>query len=149
MVTRRELPVALRGIALLILPSLRLESLILAAPRSSMSGGVLCRPLSAPAQESEQRWGVSDPAVAPYPRPRRRPAGSLTPHVPVSVTCWGARLMVAEICAVMTLSFTELRTSTKRAGTTNTGAIEFCVMLQFARLRDAGIESLAVARVIV
>ena len=29
------------------------------------------------------------------------------------------------------------------------GAIEFRVMLQFARLRDAGIESLAVARVIV
>jgi hypothetical protein len=33
-----------------------------------------------------------DPAVAPHPRPRRRPAGSLPPHVPVSVTCWGARL---------------------------------------------------------
>ncbi len=64
---------------------------------SSLSGGALCRPSSAPAQESEQRWGVSDPAVAPHPRPRRQPAGSLTPHTSVSVMCWGARLMIGEI----------------------------------------------------
>ncbi len=38
---------------------------------------------------------------------------------------------------------------TEAVGFLRVGAIEFRVMLQFARLRDAGIESLAVARVIV
>ena len=38
---------------------------------------------------------------------------------------------------------------TEAFGFLRVGAIEFRVMLQFARLRDAGIESLAVARVIV
>jgi hypothetical protein len=64
-----------------------------------VSGGGLCRPLSAPAQKWEQRWGVSDPARALQPRPRGRSAGSLTPLMSVSVMCWGACLMVAEICA--------------------------------------------------
>jgi len=67
-----------------------------AGSRSSVSGGVLCRPLSAPAQESERKWGVSDPARASLRRPRGRSAGSLTPHMSVSVMCWGARLMAAE-----------------------------------------------------
>ena len=38
---------------------------------------------------------------------------------------------------------------TEAFGFLRVGAIEFRVMFQFARLRDAGIESLAVARVIV
>lgn len=38
---------------------------------------------------------------------------------------------------------------TEAFGFLRVGAIEFRVMLQFARLRDAGIEGLAVARVIV
>lgn len=62
----------------------------------SPSGGVFCRPVSAPAQESQQKWGVSDPAGASHPRPRGRSAGSLTPHMSVSVMCWGACLMAAE-----------------------------------------------------
>ena len=38
----------------------------------------------------------SDPAGASHPRPRGRSAGSLTPHISVSVMCWGACLMAAE-----------------------------------------------------
>ena len=71
---------------------------------AARTGGAFCRPVSAPAQVSEQRWGVSDPASASHMRPRARPAGSLTPHTPVSVMCWGARWMVAEM-RVKTLPF--------------------------------------------
>jgi hypothetical protein len=45
------------------------------------------------------------------PRPRLATAaprpfsGSLTPHMSVLMMCWGARLMVAEICAVISLPF--------------------------------------------
>jgi hypothetical protein len=48
------------------------------------AGGALCRPVSAPARASQQRRGVSDPALESHPRPRGRPAGSLTPHVSLS-----------------------------------------------------------------
>lgn len=43
------------------------------------AGGALCRLVSAPAQTSQHRWGVSDPAFAEQMRPRARPAGSLPP----------------------------------------------------------------------
>jgi hypothetical protein len=48
---------------------------------------------------------MSDPASLPLPRPRADSAGSLTPHMSVSLMCWGARLMVAEICALLMLQF--------------------------------------------
>jgi hypothetical protein len=82
-----------------------LEAPVFVSALTPHSGGALCRPLTAPAQESEQKWGVSDPASAPPPRPRADSAGSLTPHVSVSVMCWGARLMVAEVCALMMQRF--------------------------------------------
>jgi hypothetical protein len=69
-----------------------LDNVTFAPARSSDTGGALCRPLSAPAQMSQHRWGVSDPASASHSRPRVRLAGSLTPHRLVSEMCWGARV---------------------------------------------------------
>jgi hypothetical protein len=47
-------------------------------------------PAKRPAQVSQQGRGVSDPASASQTSPRNRPAGSLTPHMSVSTTYWGA-----------------------------------------------------------
>jgi hypothetical protein len=47
------------------------------------TGGGLCRPLSAPAQVSQQRWGVSDPACASQRQPRGRQRGRSRPCVSV------------------------------------------------------------------
>ena len=60
----------------------------------SQEGGGLCRPVNAPAQVSQQGRGVSDPAAASQMRPRRCPAGSLTPVCQCRI-CWGARLVRA------------------------------------------------------
>jgi hypothetical protein len=46
-------------------------------------GRALCRPVSAPAQVSQQRWGVSDPAFASQTSPRGRQRGRSVPGVGV------------------------------------------------------------------
>ena len=48
---------------------------------------------------------MSDPARASHPRPRGRSAGSLTPHMSVSMMCWGACLMRGGIAPQRTLQF--------------------------------------------
>ena len=60
-----------------------LKEPMLTRPGRARTGGGLCRPVSAPAQVSQQGRGVSDPARALCTRPQSRPAGSLTPHVSV------------------------------------------------------------------
>ena len=60
----------------------------------SPEGGGLCRPVSAPAQVSQQGRGVSDPAGALCTRPQSRPAGSLTSPCQGRM-CWGARVVRA------------------------------------------------------
>ncbi len=76
----------------------RLDDATLASSPWLLSGGVLCRPLSARLQVSQQRRGVSDPASGWPPRPRGRQAGSLTPHVSASEMCWGAGVRTSSSC---------------------------------------------------
>lgn len=47
-------------------------------------------PAECPTTRVAARMGREDPALVSQASPRRRPAGSLTPRMCVSVTCWGA-----------------------------------------------------------
>ena len=60
-----------------------LERIILLPLRSSLSGGILCRPLSAPAQESEKRWGKVTPPGLATATPRPFSGVAHAPHVGV------------------------------------------------------------------
>jgi hypothetical protein len=71
----------------------------------SQEGGGLCRPVSAPAQQSEQKWGYrSDPASASQSSPQGHLAGS--PHVSASGMRWGARVGRNECCPRMRTNLT-------------------------------------------
>jgi hypothetical protein len=72
----------------------------------SQEGGGLCRPVNAPALESQQERGVvqSDPASASQSSPQGHLAGS--PHVSASGMRWGARVGRNECCPRMRTNLT-------------------------------------------
>ena len=59
----------------------------------------MCRPVSAPAQVSQQVRGVSDPARVLQTRPQGRPAGSLTPRCQCQSVLGRACVLPWECCA--------------------------------------------------
>jgi hypothetical protein len=80
-----------------------------AVSRGSQDGRRIVPPGERPSTGVAAKKGRERPAIESHPRPRGRPAGSLTPQVSLPETCWGARVRVRQ----SNLSYGPLRVGTQ------------------------------------